>query len=336
MKCSLVIALLLCVCQGLHSAEGGKQDLRTTEDDLLAVLQHYMVLLQNDIGRQQKGQGLTLDDRSEERVEGTYVIPSGRGVYFLSENDDNGRSKLLITTMDGVNLIYVLQLRAELTFISVGNDSLLYYSTEDGGEIYRVLPSRLFIVLNAVRENTDFEVDLLRTHLPRVSEEEGTTSLGHLLDLPDEIQMLIDAAKKMADEGMTGEHSPALRILFVHILNLEWALWEKEMKSKVQSYDSQSFVSQLGTTHEASAAGTETCTTFPTTCPRGRCPYERSGNRCFGMCGRGCTCWRIFCGDCCTHRGCIEHDACCARSGFRAFLRCWAPLDFRCDRPFRC
>lgn len=34
---------------------------------------------------------------------------------------------------------------------------------------------------------------------------------------------------------------------------------------------------------------------------------------CFGMCGKGCSCWSWVCGDCCYHRGCYMHDSFCAR-----------------------
>ena len=339
------------------AALGGKQSLKTVEEDLMAALQHYMhvhALAQDGSPNlPQQGDGLTLDDKSDGRVEGTYITNGGKGVYFLSESDDTGKSRLLITTTDGANLIYVLQLREEMVFISVGNDTLLYYHDEDGGEIYKVTASRLFIVLNAVQESTDFEVDLLRTHLPKVSDDEGVTSLNHLLDLPEEIQMIIDAAKEMEAEGLSGEHSPALRVLFAHILNLEYALWEKRMKSSVQMYENEVFVSQIADHYFPSVSpiiptlppntpplpsiGEQVCSSYPAaTCPVGRCPYKRSKNNCFGMCGPGCTCWKALCGDCCTHRGCIDHDACCAKRGFFAKLRCYAPLGFTCSGRFSC
>lgn len=34
-------------------------------------------------------------------------------------------------------------------------------------------------------------------------------------------------------------------------------------------------------------------------------------NECYGMCGRGCSCWSWVCGDCCYHRGCAYHDTQC-------------------------
>lgn len=33
--------------------------------------------------------------------------------------------------------------------------------------------------------------------------------------------------------------------------------------------------------------------------------------QCFGMCGPKCWCWNWICEDCCLHKGCFQHDACC-------------------------
>jgi len=38
-------------------------------------------------------------------------------------------------------------------------------------------------------------------------------------------------------------------------------------------------------------------------------------NPCFGMCGVGCNCWSWICGDCNCHKGCWQHDCCCACEG---------------------
>lgn len=43
------------------------------------------------------------------------------------------------------------------------------------------------------------------------------------------------------------------------------------------------------------------------------CRDMRNGSdlECFGMCGKTCWCWAWVCGDCCLHKGCLQHDACC-------------------------
>ena len=41
------------------------------------------------------------------------------------------------------------------------------------------------------------------------------------------------------------------------------------------------------------------------------------GGNCFGLCGKGCNCWKWVCGDCeYNHPGCICHDEACGRYGY--------------------
>eukprot|EP00118_Oscarella_pearsei_P024766 m.306754 g.306754 ORF g.306754 m.306754 type:complete len:267 (+) comp41563_c0_seq1:974-1774(+) len=56
----------------------------------------------------------------------------------------------------------------------------------------------------------------------------------------------------------------------------------------------------------------------------------KPGKECFGMCGRGCTCWKWVCGDCCRHEGCFEHDVCCTQHGYFS-KECLAVFPFSCD-----
>ena len=44
--------------------------------------------------------------------------------------------------------------------------------------------------------------------------------------------------------------------------------------------------------------------------------FRPTQNICGGLCGLGCSCWSWFCGDCCWHRGCYEHDLYCKKSRF--------------------
>ncbi|XP_078349539.1 uncharacterized protein LOC144634461 [Oculina patagonica] len=44
--------------------------------------------------------------------------------------------------------------------------------------------------------------------------------------------------------------------------------------------------------------------------------HDPEGNDCYGMCGKGCSCWKFVCGDCCWHQGCYEHDRCCDEKGY--------------------
>ena len=55
--------------------------------------------------------------------------------------------------------------------------------------------------------------------------------------------------------------------------------------------------------------------------------YNRH-NKCLGMCGLGCWCWRWVCGDCCWNRGCHEHDLCCRHDWWST--ACLLPFGFDC------
>jgi len=58
--------------------------------------------------------------------------------------------------------------------------------------------------------------------------------------------------------------------------------------------------------------------------PQAACQaYPNSSNACYGMCGRGCSCWSFVCGDCCYHSGCARHDSYCRGSGFWDTAKCW-------------
>ena len=59
-----------------------------------------------------------------------------------------------------------------------------------------------------------------------------------------------------------------------------------------------------------------------------RCLRPRE-SECLGLCGKGCSCWRWVCGDCCFNQGCYEHDLCCAHKFFSTY--CLLPIGFSCS-----
>ena len=54
-----------------------------------------------------------------------------------------------------------------------------------------------------------------------------------------------------------------------------------------------------------------------------------TANNCRGLCGKGCWCWSWFCGDCCWHRGCYEHDLCCKKKPYSSY--CLVPIGLTCS-----
>ena len=43
---------------------------------------------------------------------------------------------------------------------------------------------------------------------------------------------------------------------------------------------------------------------------------------CFGMCGKGCSCWEWVCGNCCCNVGCRSHDESCGSCSWENILAC--------------
>lgn len=64
---------------------------------------------------------------------------------------------------------------------------------------------------------------------------------------------------------------------------------------------------------------------------------DPNNNKCLGMCGPGCTCWKWVCGDCCSHWGCLQHDIHCRSCSFSHPIDCMLCAAFDFGRPaFTC
>ena len=311
MKFSVVLLCVLCLELG-------------TASRLLAKLQQLL-------HRMEQQPGLTLHESETNKLEGTFITEDDKGIFFLSESDGSSKGKLLVTTLEGKMVFHFLESVEQLMLISVADETLLYSSPEGGeDEIYKVPPSHLLLAQNAVQENDDFQLGILKDSLERVSEDEGMACLNRLLEMTEEIELIIKAVNAMVDKGLTGAENNAARHFFTQAIHLETKLAETSPGALQVSIQTTSrYKHPFLATSQAVA-----CSTFSTSCPSSnRCPGSRE---CFGMCGRGCTCWRFLCGDCCRHRGCEEHDACCRSSGFSAGVRCWFPTGFTCEGRFGC
>ena len=136
------------------------------EEDLFAQLQHYLQILRSegdtptgDVVEQKQEQtaALTSNFPNDNKVEGRFV-ENGRGIYFLCEDDGDGKGTLLITSIEGKMIFYVEQIREDLLLVSVEDESLLHMPSEqNGGDIFEVPSSHLIGVLKAM-EGDSFSI----------------------------------------------------------------------------------------------------------------------------------------------------------------------------------
>ena len=87
-------------------------------------------------------------------------------------------------------------------------------------------------------------------------------------------------------------------------------------------------VSKAGTKKKEEKSLCEHRSVCTKTCP----PCKKK--ECDGLCGVGCSCWKMVCGDCCWQKGCCSHDECCRKEGVVS-LACTNVLHFTCTN-FKC
>ena len=125
----------------------------------------------------------------------------------------------------------------------------------------------------------------------------------------EEVGLLKEAAEAVGQKGLTGKDTPAAMPFFAFALRV----------TQLQTKSDNMFIKNTTRVQRADCLSK---------CPP--CP----NNNCFGMCGKGCSCWRWVCGDCCYHTGCYYHDKCCEEQFFQT--SCLLPFSFRCDQPYSC
>ena len=132
-------------------------------------------------------------------------------------------------------------------------------------------------------EETPQELELLRLHYQDVVSE---------LQYVPEIRLLELVSVALSDNSSNWEILRRFRVLWFNLLKTSDIQTPSELRAAHDSDDE---------------------TTDPHTKRKKQCSLESDpdNNECLGMCGRGCWCWSIVCGDCCFHRGCYEHDRCC-------------------------
>uniref|UniRef100_A0A1X7V4I9 Uncharacterized protein n=1 Tax=Amphimedon queenslandica TaxID=400682 RepID=A0A1X7V4I9_AMPQE len=133
-----------------------------------------------------------------------------------------------------------------------------------------------------------------------------------IINIIQEKDLLIKACYALGAKGITGKNYQPALILYKFALKLE-------------SLHRLNYTNILFDYNDKLTDDEDDCLEY---CPP--CPEQE----CLGMCGPGCTCWEMVCGDCCYHLGCYDHDICCREKFFR--LRCLIPYGFACEENYYC
>lgn len=248
---------------------------------------------------------------SEGELQGQYNGATG-GINFQSTINDT-HVYLSITTTDGrVIVLFLRPLNTQMTMADINNTYFMMKKNEEGSEKYTeyLVPENLTGMMNSMMTDQKNMSDKDLEQLDTKNVAEASQFSLRALAMSPEASLIIEAAEALGDLGIQGSDSAAVWRFYQFAITLSNT---REQDTTVTGYSETNDNGYKRRRRQ-------------TQCPRdgrgcdggGTCPYGNGGT-CFGMCGKGCTCWRFVCDDCCVHEYCRSHDACCADRGFFTF-----------------
>ena len=269
---------------------------------------------------------LTLETRqkrgSDAHISGAFRSENGDGIRFVSSE-----KSLMVSTMDGSTIMNVSRIAVTVQAYGENDYATVYHILgdeylESNEKTYR------FANKDALFQVHGSRYPLTHTHLLAAIQAEELpnpqpvvqASVQRLIKHPA-MKLLKPAAWALGEDmGITGRDEPAALMLYAAAMRFSELLEDDDRETRNANYWENYFNDQ------ASVQRYPNCDL--TTCP----PCQ--DDQCMGLCGRRCSCWQIFCGDCCLHKGCESHDVCCRKKGFYSW-RCLFPTGLSCGS-FRC
>ena len=265
--------------------------------------------------------GLSVDTITQEEFQGEYYGSSG-GIHFQVIVRNNSYLYLSINTTRGepvVIIVHVAHSSVTATMMGVSNTEFLVMENQPGRAKYvdYVVPAGYKdLVESMMMDQRDMTDDVLQQLDNETVNETRQSSLEYLA-MSQEGLLIIEAAKAIEASEVQG--SDYLAVMRFYLLALQLSKTRDFMEGTSSfaapldskaTYNSRHKRVEYGQCSPQN--GGAVCTNYDNPCP-----FQRYTNNCFGLCGKGCSCWRFLCGgDCCVHQFCLTHDQCCQDNGF--------------------
>lgn len=283
---------------------------------------------QNETMKKQRW--LNISTITKETIEGEYHT-SSESIHFRSNINGVGFS-LSITTTDGDPIFTVVQPHESAMTMSINDTDFLIVEFQRDD---RTTQQAKYIVPKIFCKHVERAIvkhNRLLDKLLQYLDDRGVNETHHSafteLATCHHADLISDAAEALGSLGVNGEDNPAAMPFYVLALRLikhrDHYLSETDNSESVYITDDAEMGADAETKHRMKHS---TCS-FGRKCAASKCP--RRSNNCLGMCGRRCKCWRLLCGDCCIHKGCLEHDLCCKKHGMLS-TQCWSLTKFSCS-----
>jgi hypothetical protein len=237
---------------------------------------------------------LDLQQLSSEAVSGSYVHEdTGDGIHFST--DSNG--KLHIQTLDGTPLLEIDESFSPSDpshvnrIVRVIGTPILQHKSNNVYKEYHLTPSQV----NLIRLNGMATLMSVKEREPSHHQREIEKAIASLM-VHSHTRLIEKVARHLGEIlELSGDKFPSLLPLYTTALAME-----KTAKNKM--------------TKKSKFPSDNSCLQYCKPCKE---------HECLGLCGDGCNCWKWVCGDCCYHKGCLNHDLDCRTCTGKSFeLKC--------------
>ena len=280
----------------------------------------------------QRSEGqLNILEMNSQYLEGEFYSRKA-GIYFRSASDAKS-SYLTITTHAGKNMISTELIDKETSLVSLMDNAYIFTSipqqgTDRGksshitGAQYSVSKSNKDLVIKALRSDLPLkyliQYNYLDGHNVNV-QKQIAEDLQNLL-VSEEGNLIRQAVLELGRRGVQGADSSGCMALYVLAMRLA------DLQAQTERGYGECKTISTNTKRAKSSKP------FYDLCGRamkdGSCPVE-------GVCGVGCECWKMVCGDCCYHTGCHGFRGCGCKMGQVSF-GCFNLFSFKCDSMYNC
>ena len=296
------------------------------------------VSLNHSRSEQPEPSGLSSDTTvTQEQLQGEYYGTEG-GIRFSSTVNAT-HIMLSVTTTSGEYVVYIIHpLASNMTMMGVNDTDFMVMKKNQQDNIDYddyVIPKDAMNLMESIMAGNGKMTDDMLQKLDNRTVNETRQSVLYNLAMSYNAILIIEAAQALGDRGIMGMDYPSVMSFYQFALRLA-SIRDVESGTEYKAGDSSATDSR-GYQHRQQRRNVQ-CSNGAT-CPSAQCPFRRYSNDCFGMCGKGCSCWRFVCGNCCVNRYCLTHDQCCADRGFFSWAClsvAWRVLGSRCSQTYDC
>ena len=300
---------------------------------VVAVIATTGLVLGIQSNQEAQASGLSNVQNTPGELRGRYNGEAGAGGIIFHSTVNDSFVFLSITTHNGTLVVKLLHsINTSMTMFDTDKeDFLVLEGTADNKRTFAeyFIPKNSTKLVESMMCKGENMTDDVLQHMDNKTVSKVRQFSLEKLAMSKVAILIIEAAEALGFNTTLAEKSgPAARVFYMLAMQLSKA---RQSMGEPEDDDHDSTNTRSHQRREQCANGA--------TCSQGQCPFRKNGNSCFGMCGKGCSCWSFVCGNCCVNQYCLTHDQCCDDRGFFSWAClsvAWRVLFSRCSSSYDC